>query len=158
MRRLLALAGLLAGTTALAIISALPAGAAVQPHTTGSATARASNASPAYEQELSSTIRCATWSGTLSWGGNGSIAIPAYIDVSGKLTDNCNSGYAQLHIHWDTINNPKDKMIKQVGPNSSANTPFSTEDHVNTYKDIYVWICSEGAGGWRCGNHKGPGA
>jgi len=113
---------------------------------------------PAYSQNLSSTITCATWSGTLSWGGNGSILVPAYIDLEGKLKDTCNNGYAQLFIHWDTIDNPKNELVKKVGPNSSANTPFSTEDRFNTYKDIYVYICSENSTGYRCGNHKGPGA
>ena len=170
MKRLLAAAGLLAGAAAVAVIPAVQASAAVQPHQAGpsastgttmvlTADAHNSGASPDYEQSLSSSIKCASWKGDLSWGGNGSILDPAYIDLSSSvLKDNCSSGYAQLFIHWDTIDNPKNELVKKIGPNTSANAPFSTDDHFNTYKDIYVYICSEGGGGYRCGNKKGPGA
>lgn len=162
MKRLFAAVGILAGAGALVVIPVIPAGAAVQPHrgTVGTSSAHSSSASPDYEQSLSSSITCASWKGDLSWGGNGSILDPAYIDLtSSVLKDTCSSGYAQLFIHWDTIDNPKTEQVgKNVGPNSSGNRPFSTSDEFNTYKDIYVYICSEGAGGYRCGNHKGPGA
>jgi hypothetical protein len=158
-KRLLALLPLLAGAATLAVVPAGPAlASAAHPVTTPALNHLRNGVTPGYEQDLSSTIRCATWSGTLSWGGNGSIVVPAYIDISGKLTDNCNNGYAQLFLHYDTIDNPKEPKVKQIGPNSSANTPFSTEDNLNTYKDIYVYICSEDSTGYRCGNHKGPGA
>jgi hypothetical protein len=54
---------------------------------------RAPNA-PLYEENLSSEIQCAHWSGTLSWGGNGSIADPAYIQLEGVIYDTCNNGWA----------------------------------------------------------------
>jgi len=115
-------------------------------------------AAPQYEQSLSSTIRCATWSGILSWGGNGSILVPAYIQLEGVIHDKCNNGFAILYIHWDTINNPKDERAGYAEPNSQSNTPYHTEDHVNTYKDIWVELCSADNTGYRCGNRKGPGA
>ena len=160
MKRLVAASGLLAGAAALA----------VQPHQAGPSAAggttmvltvgaQHSGASPDYEQSLSSSIKCASWKGDLSWGGNGSILDPAFIDLtSSVLKDTCSTGYAQLFLHWDTIDNPKNVLVKKVGPNSSANAPYSTDDHFNTYKDIYAYICSEGDGGYRCGNKKGPGA
>jgi len=160
-KRLLAATTLLAGAAALALAPALPALAAAQPGHAVAASVTAhpiSRITPDYEQSLSSSITCASWSGDLSWGGNGSILDPAFIDISGKLKDTCNNGYAQLFLHYDTIDNPKNPKVKQIGPNTSANTPFSTEDNLNTYKDIYVYICSKNTAGYRCGNHKGPGA
>jgi hypothetical protein len=115
-------------------------------------------ATPRYEQSLSSTIRCATWSGILSWGGNGSILVPAYIQLEGVIHDNCNNGFATLHLHWDTINNPKEPLVGYAEPESQSNTPYHTEDHVNTYKEIWVQLCSADSTGHRCGNMKGPGA
>lgn len=115
-------------------------------------------ATPRYEESLSSTIRCATWSGILSWGGNGSIAVPAYIQLEGVIHDNCNNGWARLYLHWDTINNPHEVNPGYAGPNSHSNTPYETEDHINTYKDIWVQLCSSDSTGYRCGNKKGPGA
>lgn len=116
----------------------------------------AQNVRPLYSQDIKISIQCATWSGELSWGGLGSILFPAYIDLSGTLKDTCNNGYAQIFLHWDTIDNPKNPLVKQVGANSSAKTPYSTEDDFNTYKDIYIYICSEDTNGYRCSGHEGP--
>jgi hypothetical protein len=63
-----------------------------------------------------------------------------------------------LCAHWDTINNPKEVNPGYAGPNSHSNTPYHTEDHINTYKEIWVQLCSSDRTGYRCGNKKGPGA
>ncbi len=124
-------------------------------------------AQPAYEQHLHSEIKCAHWKGDLSWGGRGSPAIPGFIHLtSSVLTDTCSNGYAQLFIHYDTVDNPKNVQVCTPPPHvhcrveahSSGRRPYSTEDPINTYKDIYVYICSRNDSGYRCGNHKGPGA
>jgi len=113
---------------------------------------------PLYEQSLSSSIQCAHWSGILSWGGNGSPVVPAYIQLEGVIYDTCNNGWARLYLHWDTINNPKEVNPGYAGPNSHSNTPYDTSDRINTYKDIWVQLCSSDHAGYRCGNKKGPGA
>jgi hypothetical protein len=174
MKRFLAAAAVLASALAITLGPALSANAATGSRSTvatphpaaGRALARTevvppaapgAAAEPLYSQDITLSIKCASWSGELAWGGNGSILVPAYIDISGTLKDTCSSGYAQLFAHWDTIDNPKNPLVKKVNANSSAKTPYSTSDNVNTYKDIYVYICSEYQG-YRCSAHKGPGA
>lgn len=154
---------------AVPLTSSATAQAATTPHAAASTSSgihvvtsttahRAQHIQPLYSQDITVSIQCATWSGELSWGGNGSILFPAYIDLNGTLKDTCNNGYAQIFLHWDTIDNPKNVLVKKVGANSSAKTPYSTEDDLNTYKDIYLYICSEDSSGYRCSAHKGPGA
>lgn len=123
----------------------------------------APSAAPADSQDLSFHIDCASWKGELAWGGNGNPIIPAYIDVSGLLRSPCDDGHAQLHIHYDTIDNPKNEIIKKIGPESVHRTPWDTKDEINTFKDIYMWICSwRGTVGhekdYSCSHRKGPGA
>jgi hypothetical protein len=91
-------------------------------------------------------------------GGLGIPGNPAFIQLDGVIKDTCNNGYATLHLHYDTIDNPKDPQVGHAGPNSQDNTPFRTEDDINTYRDIYVLLCSSDHLGFRCGNKKGPGA
>lgn len=170
MRRLVGIACACIGSAGLVAAAALPASASgTSPHSqqavivhhvaeiTVSHSPRARHA-PLYEQSLSSEIQCAHWAGTLSWGGNGSIAVPAYIQLEGTIYDTCNNGWARLYLHWDTIDNPKEKNPGYAGPNGHNNTPYYTEDTVNTYKDIWVLLCSSDHEGYRCGNKKGPGA
>jgi hypothetical protein len=158
MRRLLAAAAALTGGLALTVVPALPGNAATVP--AGSVTqlhAPAKGAKPRFSQDITIKIKCATWKGELSWGGSGNPIHPAFIDVSGTLHDTCHTGYAQLFLHWDTIDNPKTVLVKKVGANRAERTPYSTHDDLNTYKDIYVYICSE-HDGYRCSKHHGPGA
>lgn len=152
MKRMLVAAAVLASGLALAAAPPLSANAATASRVTSATTAK-----PLYSQDISLSIKCATWKGEIAWGGNGSILDPAYIDVSGELKDTCRSGYAQLFLHWDTIDNPKNELVKKVEEDSSARTPYSTNDRFNTYKDIYVYICSEYEG-YRCSEDAGPGA
>ncbi len=173
MKRLLAVAAVPISALAITLGSALSASAATvsravvaAPHPDGRTLVQTeavppaapnTAAKPLYSQDITLSIKCASWSGELAWGGNGSILVPAYIDISGTLKDTCASGYAQLFAHWDTIDNPKNPLVKKVNANSSAKTPYSTSDRFNTYKDIYVYICSNYQG-YRCSAHKGPGA
>jgi hypothetical protein len=161
MRRLLAAAAALACGIALAMAPTLTANAVTASPaavTRAHAAAKpATTARPQYSRDITITIKCATWKGELAWGGNGNPIIPAYIDVSGTLRDTCHKGYAQLFLHWDTIDNPKNVLVKKVNENSSARTPYSTHDDLNTYKDIYVYVCSDYEG-YRCSKHEGPGA
>lgn len=170
-RFLLAMAGGSAIAAGLALCASIPAGAAVQPRPAPAArpasvhqhvvevavSARAHlGAQPLYEDSLSSNITCANWSGDLSWGHEGTTA---FITISdGVLEDTCSSGYARLYLHYDTIDNPKTPDVKQTGPDSGSGTPYTVTDSANSYKDIYVYICSQGDGAYRCGNKKGPGA
>src|SRR5207244_9290385 len=62
----------------------------------------------AYSQDLKFDIACASWKGEVAWGPREE-AKPAYIDVSGELKSPCSDGHAQLHIHYDTIDNPKER-------------------------------------------------
>jgi hypothetical protein len=161
MKRVLAATALAATAIALTAAPSASASAAPRPHlsvATGTLMRPDTDTSPLFSRDISLHIKCASWKGELSWGGNGSILFPAFIDISGTLKDTCSSGHAQLFLHYDTIDNPKEPKVKQIGPLKSAKTPFTVEDRFNTYKDIYVYICSEGGGGHRCSGHKGPGA
>ncbi len=69
----------------------------------------------------------------------------------------------QLWLHYDTVDNPRNVEVRKIGPKSAVRTPFGTHDDINTYKDIYVWLCSwEGTVHHEthaeCGKRKGPGA
>ncbi len=116
---------------------------------------------PLYSQDINyAAPHCIKWTGTLSWGGNGSIGVPAYIDVEGKITDSCGSGsWGSVHLHWDTIDNPKDiRIIKIEYPTRSANTPKSESDSFATYKDIYLYFCWNSGTAGGCSGKYGPGA
>jgi hypothetical protein len=170
-RFVLAMAGGSAAAVVLALCTSMSAGAAsiprhapvarqasVHQHVVQIAVSAGAHpgAEPLYEDPLSSNITCANWSGDLSWGHEGTTA---YITISnGVLEDNCSSGYARLYLHYDTIDNPKNPEVRQTGPDSGSGTPYSVTDSANSYKDIYVYICSQGDGAYRCGNKKGPGA
>lgn len=162
MKRILLLVSALVMGAGLIALPATAANASARTHAPAATASHRKSAQTSqpirlYSQDITLSVQCASWSGEIAWGGNGSILDPAYIDVSGTLKDTCSSGYAQLFLHWDTIDNPKNPLVKKVGPNSSAKTPYSTSDDLNTYKDIYVYICSEDSSGYRCSAHKGPG-
>ena len=97
------------------------------------------------------------WSGfnaNIKWGGNGSIAIPAYLDVWGQVWDGCGgTAYAYLSYtnglssHNDQIG--KAPYFKTAGVNVSHGSDFAT------YGNIRVDVC-ESYNGWRCGKALGP--
>jgi hypothetical protein len=142
--------------------SATTARAGTQRQAAQESRSAAPSAVPAFSQDLEFKIGCASWKGELAWAERHEDD-PAEIDVNGVLKSPCSDGHAQLHIHYDTIDNPKDIQIKAAGPESIYNTPWKTEDWLNNYKDIYVWICSwRGTNGhethYHCSHKKGPGA
>jgi hypothetical protein len=114
-----------------------------------------------YTDKVTSSIACAYFSGDIGWGGLGIVGDDAYLRLQepySLLEDTCSSGYARLYIHYDTVDNPKTIKVIQIGPHRGSITRFLNKDDFNTYKDIYIYICSQGDGHYRCGNHKGPGA
>jgi hypothetical protein len=72
MKRLFVAACTIVGAEALTTVAALPASAS--PRTPHPITAHVTHrhVTPDYEQNLSSTIQCATWLGNLSWAAWGS--------------------------------------------------------------------------------------
>jgi hypothetical protein len=136
-----ALAAAASGLCVLAalLIPAMPANAASGP--TPPAASRPDAVHPDYSQKITLHTQCGYWSGELEWGGNGSILVPAYIRIDdGELTARCARGWVRLWIHWDTIDNPQSHVVKAVKAPGRAKTPFETDDHFLTYKDIYVWL------------------
>jgi hypothetical protein len=116
---------------------------------------------PQYSDKVSSTITCAYFSGQIGWGGAGTVFDNAYVRLQEPYSlfeDTCSGGYARLYIHYDTVDNPKTIKVIQIGPHTGSMTKFQNTDDFNTYKDIYIYICSDSGGHYRCGHHKGPGA
>jgi hypothetical protein len=112
-------------------------------------------------QKIDIPTRCAKFKGDLSWGNSGGVPPhEAYIEITNaELSDTCKEGYAQLFIHWDTIDNPKTIEVAKVEAGHKKRTPYHTEDPVNNYKDIYVYVCFfVREGDYHCSKHYGPGA
>jgi hypothetical protein len=104
-------------------------------------------------------FRCAKFKGELSWA-TVEPTHPAYIEIThGELRDPCTVGYARLYIHWDTIDNPKTRRVAHVNAGHAIRTPFYTDDYLNNYKDIYVYVCAlVRPHDYHCSRHYGPGA
>jgi hypothetical protein len=111
---------------------------------------------PSFRHGINLRITCAYFSGTLGWGGDGNIFDYAFVELVepySLLEDTCGSGYAQVFVHYDTINNPKTIRVIQIGGHRGSETPFLNEDNLNRYKNIYLYICSDYAGHYRCSGH-----
>lgn len=108
----------------------------------------------AYSGSYSTSVNCATWHGGIAWGTKPLGA--HYLDVDGTLKSTCRTGWAKLHLHYDTVGNPKDVVVGTAENGGTVTTPFTTEDYLFAYKHIYVELCSENRGHYRCGNRKGP--
>jgi hypothetical protein len=116
---------------------------------------------PSYRDKINISITCAYASVDLGWGGGGDILDYAFVELTepySLIEDTCNSGYARLYVHYDTVDNPKTIKVIQIGSNRGSETAFLNEDNANRYKDIYVYLCSDSGGHYRCSGHKGPGA
>jgi hypothetical protein len=111
---------------------------------------------PSYRHGINLSITCAYFSGTLGWGGDGSIFDYAFVELVepySLLEDTCSSGYARVYVHYDTVDNPKTIEVIEIGPHRGSETPFLNEDNLNRYKDIYLYICSDYGGKYRCSRH-----
>lgn len=111
---------------------------------------------PSYRKNVNISITCASFSGKLGWGGGGVIVDYAFVELTEPysfIEDTCNNGYARLYIHYDTVDNPKTIKVIQIDGHRGSETPFLNEDNINTYKDIYVYLCSESGGHYRCSGH-----
>ena len=114
-----------------------------------------------YNDKVSSTIKCAHFQGDIGHGNGEIPAFPAYVrlaEPASFLEDTCSSGYARLYVPYDTADNPRNIMVIQIGPRTGSITKFFNSDYLNTYKDIYLYICSKYGNHYQCGSHKGPGA
>ncbi len=111
---------------------------------------------PSYRHGINISITCAYFSGTVGWGGLGNPLDYAYIELVepySLLEDTCNNGYARIYVHYATVRTSKTVEVVQIGKHTGSNTPFLNEDDINTYSDIYLYICSDSGGHYRCSGH-----
>ncbi|MQY03436.1 hypothetical protein [Actinomadura macrotermitis] len=94
-------------------------------------------------------VNCGGFNGWIEWGGWGSIAIPAYIDVWGKVWSTCNST-TYLYLDYSHFTSPHHKKISQAGPHSTHGVNWDTDSHSATFGQIKITTCSTYRG-WSCG-------
>jgi hypothetical protein len=166
MKRFLATVSLLLAAAVLTTAAAAPSSAAVLVRTHDATVATASSSTPAkvlptpgpavplYQMHVIASVACAKFTGTISWGGNGSILVPAYIYVDGTVSSSCNST-SYLHLHYNWLGGHYDPRIGLAGPYKSVPVHFAIENELATYGDIYVYVCSNRYG-WSCSPDVGP--
>jgi hypothetical protein len=126
-------------------------------------TAQGNQASPAdttigprYRATVHPRVSCADGSGRtggfdgeLGWGGNGSEAFPAYIDVDGRLWSSCN-GTVYLYLSYTNFGSSHNPLIGTAGAGKNVGVHWSTESHWAPYGNIALDVCAR-SNGWRCG-------
>jgi hypothetical protein len=111
---------------------------------------------PSYRHGVNIGITCATFSGTIGWGGDGSIFDYAFVELVepySLLEDTCNNGYARVYLHYSTFAGSKTIEVVQIGKYTGSMTPTLSEDDIYRYADIYVYVCSDSGGHYRCSKH-----
>jgi hypothetical protein len=150
-------------TTVLAAVAVtagltLPASAAVASPQAGAVTQQAGAVTheadpgnfPVYDREVNLRVTCGSFTGLVLWGGQGSIAFPAFLDVSGgTVRSSCNSTtYVYVGYHWAFAS--YESRFGKAGPGTVKAASFSTHnDYGFLYGDIYVEVCSNRYG-WHC--------
>lgn len=118
--------------------------------------------SPLYQIAVSPRVYCngngqAPWSGfngNIAWGGNGSIAIPAYLDVWGTLWDGCGAT-AYLYLSYTLLGSEHNGSIGSASYYNSTGINHDDSNEYATYGNIRVDVCTN-YNGWRCGAAEGP--
>lgn len=90
------------------------------------------------------------FAGTISWGGNGGAADPAYLQVHGHLYSSCNST-SYLHLRWNVSGSPHEQQIGKAGPYQGVIISFNIDSEFGTYANIGIQVCSNRYG-WHCSN------
>lgn len=100
-----------------------------------------------YSKKISIHARCATYKGEIAWGRHDVIG-EYYVETSGLLSAaKCHEGKAILHLHYDTVDNPKTPLVGTVQHRHAKRVGLSNEDWLNSYKDIHVELCYVGPHG-----------
>jgi hypothetical protein len=165
MNRLAVRAALLAGSAAmLGLVTSVPASAAttgIQAKAVTAAPSKGDAVRPLYEMKVGPTTACGAFSGTLQWGGNGSILIPAYISLDGRVWNNaCPGATEYVYISYTYAGAEYNPQIGKASYSPTANfkVNFSTESELFQYGNIKVDVCDNSNKGWHCGKAVGPGA
>jgi len=109
-----------------------------------------------YSKRADIHARCASYKGEIAWGRH-DIVEEYYVETNGLLdAADCKEGKAILHLHYDTVSNPRAPLVGHVDHGYAKRVGLENEDWLNSYKDIYVELCYVGLHG-ACVNF-GPGA
>jgi hypothetical protein len=90
----------------------------------------------------------------IKWGGNGSILIPAYLDVWGKVWDGCGGKTYAYLSYTNGLSTHNDKIGSAFYHRTSGVNVTHSSDFA-TYGNIRVDVCVL-YNGWRCGKPLGP--
>src|SRR5580698_2109430 len=139
---------LAAGLSMLAAAPATSAAAAVP--RTKDTIARTLAAYPSienYSKRVYIHARCAFYKGEIAWGRHDVIG-EYYVETSGLLSAvKCHEGKTILHLHYDTVDNPRTPLVGAVQHGHAKRVALTNEDWLNSYKDIYVELCYVGSHG-----------
>jgi hypothetical protein len=126
----------------LAMAPATTARAAAEPGTYGSVVGRPTQPDfENYSKKVYIHARCAFYKGEIAWGRHDVIG-EYYVETSGLLSArDCEEGKAILHLHYDTVDNPKWPLVGTVQHHYARRVGLSNEDWLNSYKDIFVELC-----------------
>lgn len=119
---------------------------------------------PDYQGFYKSKVYCnggstGNWSGfnaTIQWGGNGSIAVPAYLTVDGEVWDGCGAT-AYAYVSYTNGIGSYDPQVQHASSYNTAGVHYTTSSDYATYGNITIDVCTN-YNGWRCGKPQGPGA
>jgi hypothetical protein len=155
----LAAAVLAAGALALAAPATASAQAAVNRTAPAKATPQAGGTvQPLYEMKVGPTNSCGAFSGTLQWGGNGSILVPAYISLDGRVwNNNCPVATEYVYISYTYAGGGYNPQIghAEYSPTANVVVNWHAESELFQYGSIKVDVC-DNYHGWHCGKAVGP--
>lgn len=160
-------------TTSVVSFQALPAGPAQLPAMSGGGTVMITTRTgsdisskpagnvvrPLYQMHVGPTTSCGAFSGTLQWGGNGSILVPAYISLDGRVwNNNCPGATEFVFVSYTYAGGGYDPRVGKASYSPSANVKvhWNTESELFQYGNITVDVC-DNHHGWHCGKPQGPG-
>jgi hypothetical protein len=103
-------------------------------------------------------VGCGGGDGTLDWGGNGSVAVPAYLDYSGNVYNFCGKATVYMYISYNWADDHRNIKIGSAGPGQNLPVSYSTSSDFAQYGTIRVDACQQTTSSWSCGAAVGPGA
>jgi hypothetical protein len=115
-------------------------------------------ASPDYELALHPRVGCGGGDGTLQWGGNGSIAIPAYLSYDGNVYNFCPKATVYMYLEYTWEDDVRNIDLGKAAPGQNIDVHYATDSDFAQYGDIRVTACQQTTTTWSCGDPTGPGA